>query len=328
MVSGWKLIAVIDGKDYSVLIWDVQNGTLLSRMSAHTDIIRSMAWSPDGTRLVTGSLDKTAIVWSAKGEILRTLLGHTNGITVVIWDLSYGIITGSYDKTMRVWSNSSYELRTVFNLDIPVLSLDTSPDRKQFAVGLDDGIIKIYGTDQSEIIQVDGEYVTKLSWESNTLSFSSGKTVTLLTPKAIQLTNLQNQIAALISQLQPYDSASTRVRLETLSLFELILVASQNNASYCIPCQSNQYFQNGQCVACPESCLKCNKIGCMQCLTDHYLINGGCTKMTGAVTTIFKQKNEDLSKHFAGFLSNSIKMKKFDPVNSEKILYDFFPLER
>ena len=40
-------------------------GLLSEKMNAHSDIIRSVAFSPDGTKIVTGSDDKTIKVWDS-----------------------------------------------------------------------------------------------------------------------------------------------------------------------------------------------------------------------------------------------------------------------
>ena len=42
----------------------------------------SVSFSPDGTRIVTGSYDRTAKVWDARtGTPLLDLKGHTGGVT-------------------------------------------------------------------------------------------------------------------------------------------------------------------------------------------------------------------------------------------------------
>ena len=48
--------------------------------------VRSVSWSPDGTRLATGSEDGTAKVWDAAGgRELLTLKGHTGQVHSVSW---------------------------------------------------------------------------------------------------------------------------------------------------------------------------------------------------------------------------------------------------
>ena len=48
--------------------------------------MRSVAWSPDGSRLVSGGGDGTVRVWEAgSGRLLYTLTGHTGRVSAVGW---------------------------------------------------------------------------------------------------------------------------------------------------------------------------------------------------------------------------------------------------
>jgi hypothetical protein len=44
-------------------VWDSGSGRLLLTLEGHTGAVLSASFSPDGTRIVTGSWDKTARVW-------------------------------------------------------------------------------------------------------------------------------------------------------------------------------------------------------------------------------------------------------------------------
>ena len=45
-------------------------------LSGHTSSVRSVAFSADGSKVVSGSNDKTVKIWSAdSGEVLQTLSG-------------------------------------------------------------------------------------------------------------------------------------------------------------------------------------------------------------------------------------------------------------
>ena len=61
-------------------------------------------FSPDGRRIVTASLDRTARVWNtASGQLLATLQGHTDAVGSAEFSPDgQRIVTASADKTARV----------------------------------------------------------------------------------------------------------------------------------------------------------------------------------------------------------------------------------
>src|SRR5262249_33473964 len=59
-------------------------GTALLELKGHTGTVNSVAFSPDGQRIVTGSGDRTVRVWDVKtGTTLAELKGHTGAVTNV-----------------------------------------------------------------------------------------------------------------------------------------------------------------------------------------------------------------------------------------------------
>ena len=64
-----------------------------------------MAFSPDGTRILTGSRDHTAKLGTAKtGKPLLEFKGHTDQIrTVAFSPDGTRVATGSWDKSAKVW---------------------------------------------------------------------------------------------------------------------------------------------------------------------------------------------------------------------------------
>ena len=123
----WSHSEDLSGGD--IYIWDVNTGTLLRTLrrhidgfafsiSAHTDGVTSVVFSPDGYALASGSRDDTIRLWDVNtGTLLRTLTGHTSGVTSVVFSPDgYTLASGSYDNTIRLWE-----------LELPVSRVSITP---------------------------------------------------------------------------------------------------------------------------------------------------------------------------------------------------------
>jgi WD40 repeat protein len=71
----------------------------------HTDAALSVSLSDDGQRVLTGSRDKSAILWdAASGAQLRTLAGHNNDVNGVALSSDGQLaLTGCEDQTAILW---------------------------------------------------------------------------------------------------------------------------------------------------------------------------------------------------------------------------------
>ena len=95
-----------------VLVWDARSGAVEHILKGHTAEVTSVAYSFDGTKIISGSNDKTICVWNAQsGTLENTLKGHADTVSSVAYSSNgLKIISGSLDKTIRIWNAQSGEL--------------------------------------------------------------------------------------------------------------------------------------------------------------------------------------------------------------------------
>jgi WD40 repeat protein/serine/threonine protein kinase len=89
----------------ALTVRDAQAGETLLEVKENNDFPLSVNFSKDGSRIVTGNLNKTATVWDAQtGKVLLELKGHTgNVLSAAFSPDGTRIVTGSGDRTVRIW---------------------------------------------------------------------------------------------------------------------------------------------------------------------------------------------------------------------------------
>src|SRR5262249_33944721 len=56
-----------------VRLWDVGTGREVGSLSGHRSVVHTVAFSPDGRLLLSGSIDCTALIWNVADQTRRTL---------------------------------------------------------------------------------------------------------------------------------------------------------------------------------------------------------------------------------------------------------------
>jgi WD40 repeat protein len=143
-----------------IRIWDLSTGECLHTIVAHYLPVLSIAFSPDGSYLASGSMDKTAKVWDTQSwECVQTLTGHQSWTIAVAFSpkpftcgdrTDYQLIVSGGDRLIKRWQIHTGEcLQTYTGHTNWVWSIAYCCDGLSIASAGEDETIKIWDVDRS-----------------------------------------------------------------------------------------------------------------------------------------------------------------------------------
>ena len=119
--------------------------------------VASAAFSPDGTRIVTASGDKTARVWdAATAKEIAVMRGHGNRVTSAAFSPDgTRIVTASDDNTARVWdAATAKEIAVLHGHEDTVRSAAFSPDGTRIVTASYDNTARVWDAATAKEIAV------------------------------------------------------------------------------------------------------------------------------------------------------------------------------
>jgi len=164
---GGQLLAS-GSEDRSIRLWNLQTGNCDAKqfspggnrtLQGHLGRIWSIAFSPDGELLATGSDDQTIKLWETQtGQCRRTLRGHRRQIRSIAFSPDGNTIaSASGDETVRLWDVSTGQcLRTLDDNTSWMFGVAFSPqsDAPRFATGSADQTVRLWDASTGECLKV------------------------------------------------------------------------------------------------------------------------------------------------------------------------------
>jgi WD40 repeat protein len=116
-------------------------------LAGHSGYVHSLAFSPEGATLASGSVDKSVILWDViSGRQKQTLTGHADSVWSVVFSPDgVTLASGGMDKTVILWDAASgRKKQTLVGHTSSVFSVSYSPDGTTLASGSADRTVILW----------------------------------------------------------------------------------------------------------------------------------------------------------------------------------------
>lgn len=180
------------GSGGAFVFWEISQkpapGNTILLYNGHLGSVTTVAWSPDSTRIASGSDDTTVQIWDARsGTHPLVYRGHTTNINAAAWSpphTSARIASASGNNFFRgehvvqVWSASSgAHILTYEGHTQPVRTVAWSPDGTRLASGSEDKMVQIWDADSGNLLTSFANHkalVSAVAWSPDGTRIASG----------------------------------------------------------------------------------------------------------------------------------------------------------
>ncbi|MFL5242110.1 MAG: sigma-70 family RNA polymerase sigma factor [Gemmataceae bacterium] len=146
--AGWAL--------NTIRLWDVETGKELRKIQGHKGGILTLAFSPNGKTLASGSADKSVQLWQVStGDSVQPFTGNLGEVRFVSFAKDGAVLLNSDGKAIRRWElASNKELPPLTGHDNDITTGALSPDGKVLATADAGGAIRLWDIATSKELRI------------------------------------------------------------------------------------------------------------------------------------------------------------------------------
>ncbi|KAK4495999.1 hypothetical protein PRZ48_013267 [Zasmidium cellare] len=164
------------------IMWHTHTGERRTSFNRRDDQFTTLALSPDGQIVLSGSRDATIRLWDTRvSEEMQSFEGHSKGTTSVSFSPDgLKVVTGGKDKTVRVWNaQTGDETQRFQGHDDWVRTAVLSPDGQKVASHSGDNTIRLWDANTSQETHRLGAMLAAFSTNGFIASVSTDGTMRL-----------------------------------------------------------------------------------------------------------------------------------------------------
>ena len=154
---------------HNLRLWDAETARLVADLKGHTDRVRSVAFSPDGSLLAAAGSDCVIWLWEARsGKPVNTLSGHTDAVRKLCFSPDGRFLaSASNDQTVRIWDIATSQIHWQFQCMEKCSAVAFAPDGSSLAVADEGGDVSLWNVetgDRSGTIHSDHDQLLALAF--------------------------------------------------------------------------------------------------------------------------------------------------------------------
>ena len=167
----------------------------LAILEGHTDYVYSVAFSPDGNQVVSGSNDHMVYVWNITDSLIHPVAfsGHNDAVNAVAFSPDGSqVISGSSDHTLKLWDVSQGELLNTFSSWRGgwVYAVHFSPDGREVVSASWDGALRFWGVETDTLLRklsghIDPAYALDFGSENVLISGGADRRLKFWSPDSL-----------------------------------------------------------------------------------------------------------------------------------------------